>query len=89
MQTAAPRATVARTAPPRLTPRQPFRSMHADDYVSVLDQSLKPVYAGIRLREPGTQWHVTLRMEDQQGREWRHSYDAVMDDFGSLVEVTC
>ena len=35
----------------------------------------------------GTPWFGHERMVDQFGRLWGRSFDAIVDDFGSLVEV--
>lgn len=37
--------------------------------------------------EHGTTWFGTERLLDQHGRKWERGYDAVIDDFGNLVEV--
>lgn len=35
----------------------------------------------------GTGWYGRIMLLDQQGRRWERNYDAVIDDFGNLVEV--
>ena len=35
----------------------------------------------------GTYWYGRCMLLDQHGRRWERNYDAVIDDFGNLVEV--